>query len=132
MNLLVGAILVAFGIEDFRAKKISTWLLVLCVFVAGVYSIHRNGVWHSMLGIIPGVVLLLLGFLQPEMIGKGDGLLSIAYGSLYGWRKATLWLVFSFFAVAVVGVFVKVFPRKRNLQLPFMPFMCIVHWGMCL
>jgi len=132
MNLLTSIVLLLFGIEDLRSRKISLWFLGLTILVAGIYGVYQYGIGHSTLGSIPGLLLFLLALLQKECIGMGDGLLAIAYGVLYGWRRVCVWLMFSFLLVAVVGVFVKVVTRKRKVQLPFIPFMGLVHMGMCL
>ena len=113
-------------------KGVSFWLVVASILAAGVFGVYQNGLVHSLPGAVPGVLLCFLAVWQPKVLGKGDGLVAIAYGCLYGWRNTVIWLMYSFLLVAIVGVFAKVLSRKKRLQLPFVPFMSLVHMGMCL
>ena len=132
MNWFVSAIFVWLGLEDLRKKAISLRGLTIAVVAAGLYGVWQNDLLYSTLGAIPGIVLFLLALLQPEAVGKGDGILVSGYGMLYGWRSATLLLMCSFLLAAVVGLFVNILSRKRKVQLPFIPFMGMVHIGMML
>lgn len=132
MKGLTIVIFVLLGIEDLRTKTISLWLIVLAVFGSIIYGVYENGVIQSLIGMLPGILLVGLSFLQPEALGKGDGLIAIAYGNIYGWRNTCLWLMYSFLLVATIGLFARLVCPKSKKQLPFIPFMGIVHMGMCL
>lgn len=132
MNWLVSAVLIWLGLEDLRKKAVTLWGVVIVVVAAGFYGVWRNGFLYSVLGAIPGIVLFFLALIQSEVLGKGDGILACGYGMLYGWRRVTFLLLYSFLLASVVGLFMKIVSRKRKVQLPFIPFMGMVHMGMVL
>lgn len=132
MKILTGIVLIILGIEDLRTQKLPLRLLLALLLVACIYGVCNIPISQCFLGALPGLFLLLLAFLQTEIIGVGDGLISVAYGMVFGWRDTCIWLMYSFFLVAIVGIFLKVFQKKRVVRLPFVPFMALVHVGMSL
>lgn len=132
MKVLTMVVFVLLGIEDLRIKKIPFWPTALLVLCAIVYGIFENGIIQSMLGMIPGMLLLAISIMQPQSLGKGDGLIAIAYGNVFGWRDTCIWLFYSFFLVSIIGVLCGLLIRKKKMAFPLVPFMGIVHMGMCL
>lgn len=130
MKALVSMILIVLGIEDLRTRKISFWLLIALLILSAIYGVMHFPLMQCFFGVLPGLSLLLFAWMQKEAIGLGDGLITVGYGLIYGWRQTYVWLVFSFLLVAMVGLFWKAISKKRKLRLPFIPFMAVVHMGM--
>ena len=130
MKVWINVILVLLAIEDIRTRKVSLWFLLIALLLSAIYGLRQHSYLQCLLGLLPGIGLVLLAWLQKETIGIGDGLIAMSYGMLYGWKHTCLWLLFSFLLVAVVGVFWKVVSKKRKIQMPFIPFMAVVHMGM--
>ena len=84
------------------------------------------------MGIAPGIVAAALATIYPKLLGIGDAILAIAYGSIYGWRQTSIWLMYSFWMVAIIGICVKLIVRRRHIEIPFVPFMTVAHLGLCL
>lgn len=132
MDLVIGGYLIGLSMEDMRRKKLSLWVLGIGGIGSFLYSIIYAGIFGVVAGSIPGVILLILSRLLPESVGAGDGILAVIYGVCYGWQKACIWLMFSFFAAAVFGVFFSFFRKEKSMKIPFVPFLALVHVGMCL
>lgn len=132
MKALVSVILILLGIEDLRTQKISFWLLIVLIILSTIYSLIKFSPLYCLLGALPGAALIAFAWMQQKAIGIGDGLITMVYGLIYGWRHTCVWLMFSFLLVAVVGLCWKAISKRRELRLPLIPFMAVVHMGMCL
>ena len=51
---------------------------------------------------------------------------------IYGWEKTCVWLMNSFLLAAVVGMIMGCTYKTNKKELPFVPFMTVVHYGMFL
>ncbi len=132
MNYLVGGYLIGLSIEDIKKQKLTIWMLLIFLVGGIAYGLMHIREQNLFLSIVPGMLLCALALQLPNSVGIGDGLLAIAYGSVYGWRKTCIWLMISFLLAAVFGL-VHCFRRHRkDLKVPFVPFLAIVHVGMCL
>lgn len=128
----MGGYLIGLSVEDVRKQKIPFWILAVAMAGSVVYGLHHVGLSALLLGAVPGLLLSGLAVLQPQMLGIGDGLLAIIYGMVYGWQRTCIWLMVGFLLTAVSGLFVCLFKRRKQLRIPFIPFLTVVHVGMCL
>ena len=128
----MGVYLVILSLQDIRHKKISLWLVVLTIGLGVVYALLNGQGVHIIWDVIPGGIVWILALLIPDVMGLGDGLVAIVYGLFFGWRSTCIWLMFAFALSAVVGLGICVFRRKSKIQIPFIPFLTVVHVGMCL
>lgn len=126
-DAIVLSYLAAQSLIDIRTRRIS--LLFTCV-TAGAGVLHmilnRTGEMpECFLALLPGALLLLLGFAAGERVGKGDGLILLTCGlfltSSAAWETLLFGLLFSS-AFAVFLLIVK--KRKSNASFPFVPFLC--------
>lgn len=132
MDLVVSVYLLELSIEDIRKKKLPLGILGIGFIGSVWYSFIYKGLSGTLIGIIPGVSLIILSLLLPQSIGIGDGILAVIYGVVYGWQRACLWLMCGFLLVAVLGIYISLFRRGKGSMLPFVPFLTLVHVGMCL
>lgn len=132
MSFCVSGYLIVLSLEDIQKKKVSTWLLVTATIAGFAYALINQRGWSSLVDILPGVILCLMAIVLPDSLGIGDGLLGIIYGLVYGWLKTCLWLMFGFVLAAVAGVLMCIRNKDKRVCIPFIPFLTIVHVGMCL
>ena len=132
MNYIVGGYLLGLSIEDLRTKRLPMWILAIGCVGSCVYSVMTVGIAAAIIGGIPGAVLLIVSAVLPESLGIGDGVLAVIYGMLYGWSKTCIWLMLGFWAAAVVGLIFRLFKKEKRITIPFVPFLAVVHVGMCL
>lgn len=131
-NWIVGVCLVCLGLYDMKKKKIPLGPAVGLCMVSLVYGAVDGGVMQTLTGILPGAVLFLVSIVAPGQIGKGDGLIAIAYGAVMGWQRTCCWLLFAFFFTALTGVIIGIKQKNKRISMPFIPFLAMVHVGMCL
>lgn len=132
MKTLATVILVLLGIEDLYTQKLSLWSVIGILISSAIYGVCCFPIAQCILGMLPGVCLLIISLLQPQTLGAGDALVTIIYGLVFGWFHTCIWLMWSFLVAAVVGVFWKLWHKGRKIRLPFVPFMALVQMGMCL
>lgn len=132
MDLVVGGYLLELSIEDVRKRKLPLWILIVGIMGSALYGLKYIGVFGMLAGILPGVILLIISALLPHSIGTGDGILTVIYGAVYGWKRACIWLMFGFFGAAVFGLFYCLCQREKHMKLPLVPFLTLIHVGMCL
>lgn len=131
-DIWVGCGLLGLSVGDIRKRSIPLWEVLVFLFVGIIYGLWKNGVVEVLYGFLPGILLCVATMVMPDDVGMGDGIVTVVYGSIYGWQKACLWLVISFFLVAIGGVLLCVIQQRKRVRLPFVPFLTAVHVGMCL
>lgn len=101
-------------------------LLPAGVFAAGlVIKLAFSGAiwWQVLLGCIPGVVLILTGFLSRQAIGYGDGLVFIAAGPFLGLINSIFLLFISLVLAAFFSMAALALKKKRlRSAFAFIPF----------
>lgn len=132
IDFIVGGYLTLIGISDIKYKKIPLYVLLLGIFGGLLYGVFYFGIRDTCLAVIPGVLLSIIAWLFPHSLGVGDGMVAVLYGMIYGWEKVCICLLFAFCIASVTGVFYSIFCQKRQMVLPFIPFVGLVHIGMCL
>lgn len=122
---IAGIFLILCSWQDIKTKMLSVKLLLL--FGAGgiLLNVMYETPWQACIrGLLPGVVLLFWGKLSEEQIGYGDGMAAVVLGLLLPGGELLLVLMMGFFLCAVSAVFLFFAGnRKRNLSVPFLPFL---------
>ena len=132
VSFFVMGCLIALSLEDIRKKRVSVWLLAVAIIAGFVYALIKQRGWSILADVMPGLILCLIAIAFPDLLGVGDGLIGIAYGLVYGWLKTCLWLMFVFTLAAVTGMLICIRSKGKRIRIPFIPFLTIVHVGMCL
>lgn len=121
------------GIEDYREKKISVWKIILYAGVVAGYEIWEcssrksaGDIWllKSVLGSLPGLVMLGMGKLARESMGYGDGILVLIMGISMGFWE-TMGILFTA-GIGASAAAVYILLRKkggRKRQIAFVPFL---------
>lgn len=125
-EIVVMGCLVVLSIMDLRTRKVPLIPVILLGIVAVVYRLWNGGPWTAMiLGMIPGLVLLVLAFCTRESIGYGDGVVLCALGLFCGVKKAIAVLGMAFLLAAILAMVLLVLKKAgRKTELPFLPCLC--------
>lgn len=131
---LVLLILGIMGMEDLKKRTISVWKIAvfgMVILLALVYGrgetadINMIPFFTAASGVIPGIVLLILGKLAKGSIGEADGLIVLGLGIYMGfWSVMSVLSVALFLAFIVSGVLLTI-GRRRNYEIPFVPFLLL-------
>lgn len=123
-------------IEDMRDKRISiykTGLLFLLNLVVKALEILKNPmsfeevVISVLAGMIPGIFLLLVGVISHEMIGYGDGLVSLCMGISLGFWEIVNALCIAFFLTGIAAFICRISRKsdEKKKELAFLPFLAV-------
>ena len=120
--------LLCYSVWDIRKKSIP-----LLWVTAGLAVALMMGGIKGVLGMLPGMVLLLLAFVMKGKMGTADGLILAVIGGMTGIRYAVAILmaalIISFFYSSVLLIFCK---KGRSYCFPFVPFyLCATVFVYC-
>jgi leader peptidase (prepilin peptidase)/N-methyltransferase len=143
--LLVGVLLIAIMISDFRYKLIPELLVVLLTILTIIYrlALVTSGIMQvrdlqlALLGMVISVmsIWLLWFFSRGRAMGFGDVELMVPLSLLVGWPNVFVALYLSFMLGGLVGVgLVLTKKKKMNHQIAFGPFLILgtfisLVWG---
>jgi len=127
-QLLVIIFLLVNGLYDIRHKKILgksivafSVAILVCIWRGGEFSMQQQ-----IFAWIPGVFLIVISYIFPEMIGMGDGICLLLVGC--GWNVyGVINICFRAFLLAglVGGVLLCVRKATHRTRLPFVPFLLV-------
>ena len=129
-NILLSGYLMVLSFQDIKQKKVSLWLLVVSIIGGVCYAFVQQRGWSVWGDVLPGILLCTLAFLVPKVLGIGDGMVGVIYGLFYGWRCTCICLMLAFGLTVIVGVILCIGRSGRRIQIPFIPFLMVVHVGM--
>ena len=132
MTICVGGFLIVLSVQDIRYKKISFVGVMVSILLGIAYSLQNRRGIVALCDVLPGSGLCMIAALTSGAIGVGDGLVAIFYGLVFGWRQTCIWLLLAFLLASFAGIFMCMRGKRCRLQIPFIPFLTIVHMGMCL
>ncbi|MDO4340163.1 MAG: prepilin peptidase [Eubacteriales bacterium] len=127
-------ILVFLGINtwmDVRKKEISLVLAGIFAATGVVYSMQKGaGGWQMLLSMGIGVMFLALSMLTRGAVGMGDGWLIASLGTVLS-VKELLYTVCAgmLLAAGYALVLLVIFRRKRDTEIPFVPFLLAGYTG---
>ena len=123
VNGIVLGVVGVFSVYDLFYKKVPVRaVLVFGLLVLGYRLFAGVGIGGLLLGLVPGVVLLVTAFCTGESIGYGDGMMLCVMGLFLGIGKTTAVLGMALFVAAVLAMVLFVMKRAgRKTELPFLP-----------
>lgn len=115
--------LLVLSIFDLRTRKIPVLPVVFLGTAALIYRVATGaGCLELIIGILPGVFLLLLAYATRESIGYGDGLVIGVLGLFCGAKQAMAVLGMAFVFSAALSILLLAARRAgRKTELPFLP-----------
>ena len=136
LNIIMGIGLGILSVIDIKNKRIpivGVVLLGISCFILR-YVVERSILGIGIvLGILPGIVLLILAICSDGKIGMGDGLVVCILGIGYTVEEIISMLGISFFFAAMCSIGLLIVKKAdRKTELPFLPYLFIghflVHW----
>lgn len=127
-------ILVFLGLNawmDIRNKEISLVSAGVFAVIGVLFSVQKGGGgWQMLLSTGTGVMFLGLSILTRGAIGMGDGWLIAALGTVLSVQEL-LYTVCTgmFLAAGCALILLAVFHRKRDAEIPFVPFLLAGYVG---
>lgn len=132
MEYLSAAALLAYhSVSDIKRQCIPARSLGAGVLISVCWAVGKallgNQPWMAVvLGLIPGIAVLLLAKATREQVGCGDGWELVTMGGLLGWEDCLLGLGIAMFGIFAVSVILLAFRRAGgNTRIPFVPFLCV-------
>lgn len=132
MNLTEGIVLgILAGLSgyDLKRKRVVVPVVVLFGAMAVLYRLWcGNGAFELLVGLVPGMLLLLVSYCTRESIGRGDGMVLCALGIYCGCRKILAILGMALLLAAMLAIVLLALRRVgRKTELPFLPCLCAAY-----
>lgn len=121
------------SISDAKNRKLGVGIILVGSGISmgiSAYSLYVGKVscLELLLGAIPGILMLCISG-ATKAAGLGDGIILLQVNGILFLERTTAAFCISLIGIGIFSVFVIVFcSRKRNLKLPYMPFL----WLGCL
>ena len=117
------AVLIGFAIYDIKTKTIPVVAVAIIATSVLLYRLCMGiGMLELVIGLIPGIVLLVLAFATRESIGTGDGLVLCILGLFCGWRQCLAMFAMALVLSAILSIILLVCRKAgRKTELPFLP-----------
>lgn len=126
----VAVVMLFCTVADIRKKEISVWLFLILGITAivGYIVCTKQKGWMFIVGILPGMLMLVLAKITEQSIGYGDGIILAEIGVVTGAGKCMLILAA---ALAMAGLFslgIVVIKRvDKKYKIPFVPFLTAAY-----
>ncbi len=137
--LAVGILLLCNSIQDIKHRSLSNRGLLLggigavILFLAewlwpgwlaGAYPEASSFPWERLVGLLPGLSLLLFSYVMQGQIGRGDAYLMCISGVLLGVGQGVSLLLYALLLAGSVSLVLLVLRKvKKDTKLPFVPFL---------
>ena len=126
--IILTVVLIPMSVKDIKTKEINGYLCLIAIMATLVFRVRflKEQDIDIIIGMIPGVVMLIFSYFSYEQIGYGDGLLMIFVGCVVGFSDAVISLMVSLWVSGVIGLTVAVIGKsKKDKTIPFVPFMSV-------
>ena len=119
-------ILVGFSMYDLKWRKVNVAAVVLLGVAVFIYRICiSTEAAELMLGMVPGLVVLLVSYVTGESIGFGDGMMLCVLGLFFGIKQTLAVFGMALVLCAVLAILLLVCKRaNKKTELPFLPCLC--------
>ncbi len=128
------SMLIIQSVWDIRYRQIPIVVTAVSAMIGLTLSLwFGREIWNMVLGVLPGVICLAMGWMTREAIGYGDGFVLCAMG-LYLELEQILWIIMmAGFLTAVVAIVCLITGRKKGRDtLPFVPFLLVAACILCI
>jgi leader peptidase (prepilin peptidase)/N-methyltransferase len=131
VNSIALIFLIICAINDILTKQIPLGVLIAFGIMAFILAALDGALssWSGGIRLLPGFMLLLIGFLTRQSIGYGDGMVVLIMGMLLGVHQCLIILFIGVILSSLVSIFILILKKGNyRTKLPFVPFL-LVAWG---
>lgn len=134
-NIIVGIMLIICSITDICYRKVSIQILAVmsvCIFGTLILSGQLN-FGENISGCIIGFIIIGINQITKGKVGLGDGIVFCITGFAIGLKANLILFLYSLFGVFLFALVIWMKRwEKKDLTVPFIPFVCLAYIGMVL
>lgn len=130
-NILIVVFLLCESFEDIknRTLKLNKLIIFLGIGILQQIADGKFSLNTVVLGVVPGVILLIISYLSGEAIGYGDGAVVLILGALAGYKCALLSFAIGCVMAMVPAMIQYIRNPYGNRPLPFIPCLFAGYLG---
>ena len=120
---------------DLRKKEVNISLCISFALLGLIYEIFisKAELLSVILGIIPGIFIILTSMATNEEIGKGDAAILCTIGIYLGLKKSILVLIYALFMTVIIGgILLLIRKKNKKYKIPFVPFILCSYIALCI
>lgn len=134
-TVVITIFLILSTLLDLRKKEVNISLCISVALIGLIYGIfiNKTDLLSIILGIIPGIFLMLTSIVTNEEIGKGDAVILSTIGIFLGLKKTILVLIYALFMTVIIGgILLLIRKKNKKYKIPFVPFILCSYIALCI
>lgn len=134
-TIVITIFLILSTLIDLRKKEVNISLCISVALVGLIYEIFisKTDILSIILGILPGIFLMLTSIVTNEEIGKGDAAILSTIGIFLGLKKTILVLIYALFSTIIIGgILLLIRKKNKKYKIPFVPFIFFSYIALCI
>lgn len=134
-TIVIIIFLILSALIDLRKKEVNISLCISVALVGLIYEIFisKTDILSIILGILPGIFLMLTSIVTNEEIGKGDAAILSTIGIFLGLKKTILVLIYALFSTIIIGgILLLIRKKNKKYKIPFIPFILFSYIALCI
>ena len=134
-TIVITIFLILSTLIDLRKKEVNISLCISVALVGLIYEIFisKTDILSIILGILPGIFLMLTSIVTNEEIGKGDAAILSTIGIFLGLKKTILVLIYALFSTIIIGgILLLIRKKNKKYKIPFVPFILFSYFALCI
>lgn len=134
-TIVITIFLIISTLIDLRKKEVNISLCISVALVGLIYEIFisKTDILSIILGILPGIFLMLTSIVTNEEIGKGDAAILSTIGIFLGLKKTILVLIYALFSTIIIGgILLLIRKKNKKYKIPFVPFILFSYIALCI
>ncbi len=134
-TIVITIFLILSTLIDLRKKEVNISVCISVALVGLIYEIFisKTDILSIILGILPGIFLMLTSIVTNEEIGKGDAAILSTIGIFLGLKKTILVLIYALFSTIIIGgILLLIRKKNKKYKIPFVPFILFSYIALCI
>lgn len=134
-TIVITIFLILSTLIDLRKKEVNISLCISVALVGLIYEIFisKTDILSIILGILPGIFLMLTSIVTNEEVGKGDAAILSTIGIFLGLKKTILVLIYALFSTIIIGgILLLIRKKNKKYKIPFVPFILFSYIALCI
>lgn len=134
-TIVITIFLILSTLIDLRKKEVNILLCISVALVGLIYEIFisKTDILSIILGILPGIFLMLTSIVTNEEIVKGDAAILSTIGIFLGLKKTILVLIYALFSTIIIGgILLLIRKKNKKYKIPFVPFILFSYIALCI